>query len=780
MKRSIQKILNSTLLILGSIALANPLNAAPNSSQYTAAPPFVATSVGKPNVVIALDISGSMKAVAYRDTAAGGWSNATTIHEDFDPNKRYFGYFDSDSSYRYDTGAGKSFFVTDATGAWNGNFLNWLTMRRMDVVRKVLVGGKVRDRSGETIDGDTWWVIEGQNEPEDRVFRKRYSLSSTVSPLADDSIIEIANGAFIVTEAGSTRSRRVALSESVEVGELSINRNVADDEDLDVNSDWYPIPLLNTYSNPIVVASSLSFQGSDPTHTRVRYNTSSNSWEVRLEEWQYRDINHTTERVSYIVAEATDSASSSSVNIIKVDGTDYEIRANFRTVNSIAPATETQSITNNGYQPIVLAGVASMNSPRPVIVRLKDINNGDFKLGLQNEESFTSAHPAAERVNWVAIQPVSGRSDVAGVGLEAGRSGNTVTHAWHTQNYASSGLFADQPILSIAQQTLDGSDTGYARYNNVDRNSFQTKIEEEKSSDNETDHTSEVVGYFAVDSVSGFKIKVGVTSEPTGVVQQNAGSMRFGLAVYNYNHNRSPTSIYNGNTVHSGTFRPCYPDISKAVVDQDNFDICYDTHVKSPLSNIVNVIEDHPLIWGSTPIAETLFDIKGYFGQINFNRGHTQWYDNGKEGISGVAADGQPKARNSYEVNNDWDPFYYEEFGSVLPCAKSFVLHFNDGEPYRDFDGSGHPPLIDDGSGNFGPQDKLDDLALMLRNQDCRTEPGMEGHQEIISYYVYAALGENESNNRSTRRMREAAANGAFVDKDEDLAPDPVHPANFI
>nr|MBX2858513.1 hypothetical protein [Cellvibrionaceae bacterium] len=122
----------------------------------------------------------------------------------------------------------------------------------------------------------------------------------------------------------------------------------------------------------------------------------------------------------------------------------------------------------------------------------------------------------------------------------------------------------------------------------------------------------------------------------------------------------------------------------------------------------------------------------------------------------------------------------YEEFGSVLPCAKSFVLHFNDGEPYRDFDGSGHPPLINDDSGNFGPQDMLDDLALMLRNQDCRTEPGMEGHQEIISYYVYAALGENESNNGSTRRMREAAANGAFVDKDEDLAPDPVHPANFI
>jgi len=780
----ISKLLSLTALL----TIAQFAQAAPISGDYTASPPFVANSVGKPNVVIALDISGSMKAVAYRDVSAGTWSNSSTIHDDFDPTRRYYGYFDSDSKYRYDTSPGKYFFVADANGSWDGNFLNWLTMRRMDVVRKVLVGGKVRDRAGESIAGDTWWIIEGQNEPEDRTFKKQYSDSSAVSPLPDDTVVEIADGMFRVVEGSN--SRQIQLSDSVEVGEITIDRNVADDEDLDSDSDWHEIPMLNTYTAPIIVASSLSYKGSDPTHVRVRYNTILSRWEVRLEEWDYRDVNHTTEQVSYIIAERTDPALSTDVNIINVSGSQYEIRASFKAVSTtVTPSSssmERQHFTDNGYQPIILAGLSSMYSDRPVITRIHNVTNSGFDLALQNEEALADGHPSTfEYVNWIAIQPLSGTSDFSGVALEANNTGTSITHDFSTVNFSSgSSIFSEEPILSVCQQTMNGDNTGYARYDDVTADDFRVKIEEEKSADDEVDHINEMVGYFAVDAVSGYKIQVGVNTEPKGVVQQNSGSMRFGMAVYNYDHSMDPTSIYNGNTVHGGTFRPCYPDMSKAVSDRTNFDICYDTHVKSPLSNIINVIEDHPLIWGTTPIAETLYEIKGYFGQIDHNRnGHTQWYDNGKEGISGNSPfDGQPKARNSYEVSNDWDPFYYNEFGGVFPCSDSFVLHFNDGEPYKDFDGSSsqHPSVASDGVGSSGPQEVLDDLALVLRQEDCRTDLGMEGHQGIISYYVYAALGEDEANDDSTRKMREAAVNGAFVDADEDRAPDPLHPSSFI
>lgn len=764
--------------------------AASNSADYTAAPPFVATSVGKPNVVIALDISGSMKAVAYRDVSAGGWSNNSTVHDDFDPTRRYYGYFDSDSRYRYDTSNGKNFFVADAAGDFDGNFMNWVTMRRMDVVRKVLVGGKVRDRDGETFGGETWYVIQGQNEPEDRTFRKRYSASSAVSPFSDNSVLEIADG--VLSVVGSDQGRQVALSESVEVGELSIDRNTRDDppsgdaEDLNVNSDWVDIPLLNTYVNPVAVVTSISFNGSHPTHARMRRNPDGFGWQIRLEEWDYLDGNHTTEQVGYIVAEATDPLLVTDVNTISVGGVDYEIRAFSRNISrshqNTADPFDNVFYFNNGYTPVVMAGVASMESAQPVVVRMRNIGASGLEAALQSEESFTGGHPVAELVNFVLIEPVSGIIDSSGVPIEAGVTGVSVNENFSTITYAGGpGFFSGSPILSLNMQTTEGYNTAYARFNTNEANSFRVFIEEETSADSEVEHINESIGYFAVDAISGFRIQVGLEEEPTGVIQQNAGSLRFGMAVYNYDHSRNPTSIYNGNQVNGGTFWPCYPDMSLPVVERTNYDICLQTHVKSPLSNIVDVIEDHPLIWGTTPIAETLYDIKGYFGQIDHNiNGHTQWYDNGTEASSGIAPDGHPRRRNSYEVNNDWDPFYYDEYGAVIPCAKSFVLHFNDGEPYRDFDGASslHPPLVSDGIGSSGPQEALDDLALMLRQQDCRTELGMEGHQDIISYYVYAALGEDEAFDSGTRKMREAAINGGFVDADEDRQPDPPHPSD--
>lgn len=74
---------------------------------------------------------------------------------------RYYGYFDSDKCYKYDTlGDEKIFIPTGVTtsgtcktegggGRWSGNFLNYLTTSRIDAVRKVLYGGK---RQGSSVD----------------------------------------------------------------------------------------------------------------------------------------------------------------------------------------------------------------------------------------------------------------------------------------------------------------------------------------------------------------------------------------------------------------------------------------------------------------------------------------------------------------------------------------------------------------------------------------------------------------------------------------------------
>lgn len=136
---------------------------------YCAAPSYVIQNI-PPNVMIILDNSGSMLNFAYSDgfettttaddrgcAAAAicygtncictGFTNPGTY-----PIYKYYGYFNPDYWYTYGsnrftptapkTGSGLSGARAKTSSEWDGNFLNWLTMRRVDVARKVLTGGK--------------------------------------------------------------------------------------------------------------------------------------------------------------------------------------------------------------------------------------------------------------------------------------------------------------------------------------------------------------------------------------------------------------------------------------------------------------------------------------------------------------------------------------------------------------------------------------------------------------------------------------------------------------
>jgi len=72
----------------------------------------------------------------------------------------YYGYFDRGSldnstgnsiytSSRYSYNDDEDRFERDDNGDWDGNWLNWCTSRRVDVLRKVLVGGKLAGDSGD-------------------------------------------------------------------------------------------------------------------------------------------------------------------------------------------------------------------------------------------------------------------------------------------------------------------------------------------------------------------------------------------------------------------------------------------------------------------------------------------------------------------------------------------------------------------------------------------------------------------------------------------------------
>lgn len=111
-------------------------------TDYCVTPPFISQSI-PPNVLIVLDNSGSMCDQAY----AGSYDPAKFS------NGQYYGYFDGAKNYKY-TNNGRWEQTTDAmtTGTAtqpiaNGSFLNWATMRRVEVAKRLLLGGKANPRS---------------------------------------------------------------------------------------------------------------------------------------------------------------------------------------------------------------------------------------------------------------------------------------------------------------------------------------------------------------------------------------------------------------------------------------------------------------------------------------------------------------------------------------------------------------------------------------------------------------------------------------------------------
>ncbi|MCH8531184.1 MAG: hypothetical protein LAT65_10035 [Saccharospirillum sp.] len=121
--------------------------------------PLFVTNAVEPLVMLSMSNDHQLYFEAYpeyADLTGDGKANETYTH-----SFEYYGYFDSHKCYTYNTsnnrfepvGITTDMYCDSVSGAdWSGNFLNWVSMSRMDVVRKVLYGGyRSTDTSTQTI-----------------------------------------------------------------------------------------------------------------------------------------------------------------------------------------------------------------------------------------------------------------------------------------------------------------------------------------------------------------------------------------------------------------------------------------------------------------------------------------------------------------------------------------------------------------------------------------------------------------------------------------------------
>ncbi len=147
-----------------------------------AASPISAVAQITPLVMLSMSRDHQYFFKAYNDFSdvdADGVTETT-----YDDTFEYYGYFHSRLCYEYsddnkrfqptgstDNGDNKHYCLGDQAARFSGNFLNWATMTRMDIVRKLLYGGL------RSTDNGTTTVLERAHLPTDaHSFTKYYNL----------------------------------------------------------------------------------------------------------------------------------------------------------------------------------------------------------------------------------------------------------------------------------------------------------------------------------------------------------------------------------------------------------------------------------------------------------------------------------------------------------------------------------------------------------------------------------------------------------------------------
>jgi len=681
----------------------------------------------KPSIMVMLDNSGSMKDPMY--------------DSGFDPSVEYYGIFEFDKNYVYDStiavnnGAYLVNVDTTKTGAfvesnctpssadntcWSGRFLNWLTTRRIDASRMVMVGGKVESTAGFSYGGGYQYKIIANNEFADRDLDKSYASSSQYSPVPDGMSVTVYspadanNGAMLssydpyakikVGGGGGT----IYDSSGVAVGEFgtaSVNAKVDSNGDLQ-SSSWTSVSLMRSYTNPVVIAKPPSFVGGNPSVVRIK-NVTSAGFDVVMQEWEYMDGNHTNEEVSYIVMEAGSHSLPNGIDVkagtLDTDG-EYVQRTCDTAKSNYETVTFSSSFTST---PVVISSVMTFNGSEAVTSRAWDVSSSSFRIAIQEEGDPVSLGHNSETLSYIAFEQGSLTDASNGWMLEVD-SITGVTHSTSIINFSST--FDAKPAFLAGMQTMNEGEAATLRMNDLSSSSATIHVEEEESCDSNTIHVAEDVGYAALRGSGALNIALAVNSKPVGLLQDLAPGVRLGISFYRFDP--SVNDIYNQN-IQGGTLRfllPKNPFVKKpSNTSLPAAELGYkelEGYIGTTIDDIVEAVNGYPLVWGTTPIAENLWEVIQYFEQ------DSPYYTD--------AVSGFPDFELADDANPERDPFYYPDYNAKLHCTSPSVIIFTDGFPYKDAD---VPALVRDYDGdnnsndvistdiNEQGKDNLDDVA---------------------------------------------------------------------
>ena len=179
-----KNIYASLLIFLGVFFSSFPASAI----NLTPLPPYLSEIKGAPMVMLNMSKDHQLFFKAYNEYS--DLDGDGVVETQYKHSYKYYGYFDNQRCYSYNitdnryVPIGKVDEVTGycntgtatATDTWNGNFMNWATMARMDVVRRILYGGfRAVDTTSAATPSVSVTVLERAHLPTDaHAFAKYY------------------------------------------------------------------------------------------------------------------------------------------------------------------------------------------------------------------------------------------------------------------------------------------------------------------------------------------------------------------------------------------------------------------------------------------------------------------------------------------------------------------------------------------------------------------------------------------------------------------------------
>ena len=215
---------------------------------------------------------------------------------------------------------------------------------------------------------------------------------------------------------------------------------------------WQGVNLSDSYIAPVVIVGPTSYHGTDPGVVRLQ-NVTNNSFDVRFQEWLYKDGSHTQENIPYLVLESGRHE--------MAGGSIWEAG----TFSLSGTGTWTAHAFTGAFlsTPALFLTAQTFNGSDPITVRARNVTNTGFEAALFEEEALMDGH-VTEEVGYLAVYSpqLSGTVNINGTDVPYLLQAQSVDHRF-------------VPILSS-----------------------DIKLEEEKSEDSEVNHIDETVSILAL------------------------------------------------------------------------------------------------------------------------------------------------------------------------------------------------------------------------------------------------------------------------------------------